>query len=246
MKSDTPSLADLEARPAKLESQNRRFKRVGLLFLLVAGSSFLLAQAPRKPPSAAQPPRTREASYDTLVVHRLELRDKAGKLRGLWSAEGEPSALWLYDTAGKTRAALALTAAGPGLTLLDTAGKTRAALALTAAGPGLGLSDAAGKSRAALAVTAAGPGLGLLDTAGFPRVGLAVTADGPVLSFLTAAGKRRAVLREGSLRLEDAQQFRAVVGVTETETTKTGESRTTSAAAVTLFGKDGKVIWRAP
>jgi len=224
MKSDTPSLADLEARPAKLESQNRRFKRVGLLFLLVAGSSFLLAQAPRKPPSAAQPPRTREASYDTLVVHRLELRDKAGKLRGLWSAEGEPSALWLYDTAGKTRAALALTAAGPGL----------------------GLSDAAGKSRAALAVTAAGPGLGLLDTAGFPRVGLAVTADGPVLSFLTAAGKRRAVLREGSLRLEDAQQFRAVVGVTETETTKTGESRTTSAAAVTLFGKDGKVIWRAP
>ena len=224
MKSDTPSQADLEARPAKLESQNRRFKRVGLLFLLVAGSSFLLAQAPRKPPSAAQPPRTREASYDTLVVHRLELRDKAGKLRGLWSAEGEPSALWLYDTAGKTRAALALTAAGPGL----------------------GLSDAAGKSRAALAVTAAGPGLGLLDTAGFPRVGLAVTADGPVLSFLTAAGKRRAVLREGSLRLEDAQQFRAVVGVTETETTKTGESRTTSAAAVTLFGKDGKVIWRAP
>jgi hypothetical protein len=48
------------------------------------------------------------------------------------------------------------------------------------------------------------------------------------------------------LWLEDAQQFKAVVGVTETEVIKTCESRTTSAAALTLFDKDRKVIWRAP
>ena len=51
-------------------------------FLLIAGSGFLLAQAPRKPPSATPAPATQGAAYDTLVVHRLELRDKAGKLRG--------------------------------------------------------------------------------------------------------------------------------------------------------------------
>ena len=43
MNSDTPSLADLEARLAKLERQNRRLKRLGLLFLLIAGSGFLFA-----------------------------------------------------------------------------------------------------------------------------------------------------------------------------------------------------------
>ena len=48
------------------------------------------------------------------------------------------------------------------------------------------------------------------------------------------------------LWLEDAQQFQAVVGVTELETITTGESHKTSAAAVTLFGKDRKVIWSAP
>jgi hypothetical protein len=37
-----------------------------------------------------------------------------------------------------------------------------------------------------------------------------------------------------------------VVGVTGLQTVDTGESHTTSAAAVTLFGKDGKVLWRAP
>ena len=53
MNSHTPSLADLEARLGKLERQNRRLKRLGLFCLLIAGSGFLLAQAPRKPPRAA-------------------------------------------------------------------------------------------------------------------------------------------------------------------------------------------------
>jgi len=91
---------------------------------------------------------------------------------------------------------------------------------------------------------------------------------GILLLVLADVGHFRARLQEGSLLLlgqnlkgtawlqvggtgpglwlEDAQQFKAVVGVTETEVINTGESRTTSAAAVTLFGKDGKVIWRAP
>ena len=180
MNNHTPSLADLEARLAKLERQNRRWKWLGFLLLLIAGSGFLLAQVLRKPLSAAPGPATRAASYDTLVVHRLELRDKAGKLRGVWAAEDKECLLELYDPAGKPRAALR-----EGNLLL------------------VGQNDK---------VTA------VLNAAG----------AGPYLS------------------LEDAQQFRAVVGVTETEVIATGESRTTSAVAVTLFGKDGKVIWHAP
>jgi hypothetical protein len=224
MNNPTPSLAELEARLAKLERQNRRWKHLGLLLLLIAGSGFLLAQAPRKPARAGPAPATPAASYDTLVVHRVELRDKAGKLRGVWTVDDSGSGLALYDTAGKSRVFLGVDAEGPALAFYDTAGKGRALLSATAEGSILNLSDATGKPRAALAVFADAPGLLLYD----------------------AAGKISARLSQDSLRLEDAQQFQAVVGVTETEVINMGERRTTSAAAVTLFGKDGKVIWRAP
>ncbi len=246
MNSDTPSLADLEARLAKLERQNRRLKRLGLLFLLIAGAGFLLAQAPRKPPSAAPGAATPAAAYDTLVVHRLELRDKAGKLRGVWSGSDEAPGLALYDPAGETRALLSLSVHGPSFSLWDAAGKPRAELTVTTRGPDLLLSDAAGKTRAALNVTPRGPSLWLLDTAEKTRISLGLDTGSPVLALSDPAGNPHAVLTEGRLSLQDAQQFKAVVGVVGTKEIDTGESRTTSAAAVTLFDKDGKVIWQAP
>ncbi|MCJ7502590.1 MAG: hypothetical protein MUP80_05970 [Acidobacteriia bacterium] len=268
MNSYTPSLAELEIRLAKLERQNRFWKRLGLLFLLIAGSGFLLAQAPRKPLSAAPTQAVQAATYDTLVVHRLELRDKAGKLRGVWTVEagqpflalydaaGNPRAilivgtdgpdLRLYDPAGNTRAMLGATTDGPLLALSDAAGNSHAGLFVRAAGPGLVLSDAAGKLRASLAVDADGSRLALTDTAGKTGAGLAVTADGPGLALTDSAGKPRAGLTEDNFFVTDAQGFKAVVGVIQTETIKTGESHKTSAAAVTLFGKDDKVIWHAP
>jgi len=104
MDSYTPSLAELEARLAKLERQNRRWKYLGSPFRLLARSVFLLAQVLRKRLSAASTAATPAAAYDTLVVHRLELRDKAGKLHGVWEATDEGSGLGLCDAAGKPRA----------------------------------------------------------------------------------------------------------------------------------------------
>ncbi|MCJ7503363.1 MAG: hypothetical protein MUP80_09950 [Acidobacteriia bacterium] len=206
MQHETPEFSAVLARLDKLEKQNRRLKRLALLCLLIAGSGFLLAQVPRKALSAAPTQAVQAATYDTLVVHRLELRDKAGKLRGLWTVEAEAPFLELYDTAGKPRARLGVVLKFPAVMLYDAAGKLRAGLQVDDSGPGLHLYDAA------------------LNT----RARLGVDDDGP------------------SLWLQDAQQFQAVVGVTGLETIGTGESHKTSAAAVTLFGKDGKVIWRAP
>ena len=246
MNSHTLSLPELEARLAKLERQNRRLKRLGLLFLLIAGSGFLFAQGPRKVLSAAPTQAVQAATYDTLVVHGLELRDKAGKLRGIWTADVLGPNLELYDDAGKPRAGLGVLADSPLLTLSDTAGKTRAMLSVAADGPALTLYDSARKTRAVLDVGAKGPRLWLYDAAEEIRAGLIVDAEGPMLALYDAAGKVRAELAEDSLGLEDAQQFKAVLGVTRLQAVETGESHTTSAAAVTLFGKDGKVIWRAP
>jgi hypothetical protein len=189
MKNYTPSLSELETRLEKLERQNRRLKGLGLVFLLIVLSGLLLARTLHKP-------------AHTLVVHRLELRDEAGKLCGDWIVKNGATSLRLYDDAGKPRAALGLFGEVPGLWFYDAAGKPRVALAVTGEGPGLGLIDAAGKG-----------GVGI---------------------------------DQNSLSVTDVQGFKSVVGVTGLETPATGETHTTGAAAVTLFGKDRKVIWHAP
>jgi hypothetical protein len=73
-----------------------------------------------------------------------------------------------------------------------------------------------------------------------------VDGKSPGLALLDDAGKGGVILNQNSLSVTDVQGFKSVVGVTGLETPATGETHTTSAAAVTLFGKDRKVIWQAP
>jgi hypothetical protein len=224
MKNYTPSLSELEARLEKLERQNRRLKSLGLGFLLIVLSGLLLAQTSHKPAHAAPASAASVVTYDTLVVHRLELRDEAGKLRGLLVVKNGVPSLSLYDDAGKLRAWLYVTRVVPYFDLLDAAGKTRALLQVLHEVPGLWFYDPAGKLRVALGVTPEGPGLKLYG----------------------AAGKGGVDINQNSLSVTDVQGFESVVGVTGLETPATGETHTTSAASVTLFGKDRKVIWHAP
>jgi hypothetical protein len=256
MKNYTPSLSELETRLEKLQRQNRRLKGLGLVFLLIVLSGLLLARTLHKP-------------AHTLVVHRLELRDEAGKLCGDWIVKNGATSLRLYDAAGKPRAALGVTGEGPSLWFYDAAGKYRAGLGMFGEGPSLWFYDAAGNARAGLEVDGEGPGLALLDDAGKPRarltvdgegapglwfydaagklrVALAVTGGGPGLGLIDAAGKGGVGIDQNSLSVTDVQGFKSVVGVTGLETPATGENDTTGAAAVTLFGKDRKVIWQAP
>jgi len=101
MNSYRPSLAELEARLAKLERQN------------------LLVQAPHQPLSTVPVHAAPAAAYDTVVVHRLELRDNAGKLRGLLSLSPDGPSLELFDAPEKLRARLNVMGSSPGLELAD-------------------------------------------------------------------------------------------------------------------------------
>lgn len=53
-------------------------------------------------------------------------------------------------------------------------------------------------------------------------------------------------LGSGSLTVSDKAGFHAVLGRTSLATPETGATRDTSVAALTLFGKDGRVIWLTP
>jgi hypothetical protein len=223
MKDYTPSLSELEARLEKLERQNRRLKGLGLGFLLIVLSGLLLARTLHKPAHAA-PASAASVTYDTLVVHRLELHDEAGKLRGDWIVKNGVPSLSLYDAAGRPRAELGVFGGFSSLSLTGAAGKTSVVLFANDGRPCLLMCDAADEVRALLGVS----------------------GEGPSLQFYDAAGKGGVDINQNSLSVTDARGFESVVGVTGLEKPATGETRTSSAAAVTLFGKGRKVIWHAP
>jgi hypothetical protein len=49
-----------------------------------------------------------------------------------------------------------------------------------------------------------------------------------------------------SVEVFDGRGYTGVLGATYMQNARTGESSTSSAASIHLFGKDGKVIWSAP
>jgi hypothetical protein len=68
--------------------------------------------------------------------------------------------------------------------------------------------------------------------------------DGPSLLLQDRTGG--AAIQPASVSTWDNDKFGSYVGRTGTVDTKTGANTKTSAASLTLFGKDGKVIWQAP
>jgi hypothetical protein len=55
-----------------------------------------------------------------------------------------------------------------------------------------------------------------------------------------------ATTKNARLVVSDGQDFEALVGNTELETSRTGTTSRTSAASLLLFGSDKHVLWRAP
>jgi hypothetical protein len=110
------------------------------------------------------------------------------------------------------------------------------------------------------------PSLDLYDSNGTARASLSIFDDGPALDLFNSKGKLTTMVSdnlisvdagnsnyvglsadgEPNLEISDSQGFEARLGVTTTVTTLTGEQHETSAASLTLFGKDKKVLWSAP
>ncbi len=134
----------------------------------------------------------------------------------------------LVDANGKPRAALAVSKYGAGLGLNDVTGTTRAILSVGASGSRLDLSDAIGKTRVALGVDD-GPGLALYDANEKIRAAISVDEEGPALYLADANGTDRAIL-----------------GVTQTVNKVTGAATTSSPGTLTLYDKNGNVLYQRP
>jgi len=182
-----------------------------------------------------------------LVLSSLVLMAQTATHRSL-----EANAFVLVDQNGNHSAELSMRGGVPGLTIFGT-GKGNIWLAAGEAGPFLSLEGVEGglaKGLATLGVTKTGPSLSIGGWFSKGSVSLAVNKAGPSLSLLlegTDGGLgEMSSLDANGLLVEDSQGFRSVLGVTKTVRTTTGEQRKSYAAALTMFGKDNKVIWSAP
>jgi hypothetical protein len=116
------------------------------------------------------------------------------------------------------------------LTIVDDKGHPCIVLAVDKEGPGVFIADDKGHPRATLAVTERGPTvMNLNDEKGHTLVALTVTKDGPSVFLRDDRGNERAVL-----------------GSTSLEAVHTGSTEVTASSSLTLFNKEGNVIWRAP
>jgi hypothetical protein len=86
-----------------------------------------------------------------------------------------------------------------------------------------------------------GPGLMLINPAGGF---IMLSSSGP--SFLLGGTGGGTSIRPASVNIFDDDKFNGFLGRTDTVNPKTGATVQTSAASLTLVGKDGKVIWQAP
>jgi len=221
MNSNTPSLAELEIRLAKLERQNRRLKRAGLAALVLVGSTLLASftvQGPAKP----------VAVTPTLEAQRFVLKNARGEPRAELTLDNDEPRLDLDDAKGHPHILLRVSRGIPELALVGSGTRPTVHLYVVGEWSHVALSRPHGKGGILLSTNPTGSGVRLYDADDKPAVELSLTSGGP------------------SLELTDTAGFKAVLGTATTKTIGTGESHTTSAAAVTLFGKDGKVIWRAP
>lgn len=75
---------------------------------------------------------------------------------------------------------------------------------------------------------------------------ITITALNETIGILLAEQGEFGYLGSSSLRLQDSEGFISSLGTTSLKTAETGETSETSAASLTMFHKDGKVIWRAP
>ena len=204
------------SRIERLEIENRRLKR-GALVLLVAIASIGLVGG--------------LMGQTTPQRKRAPAAAPAPPPAPVLPKNIEAESFVLKDPAGKVRAELAMSGTGPALKLRDASGSALVTISLNDAAPGgpfVLLSDPQHH---------AGVTMSVLENAGSQ---LLLTGDRPDIQAHIG------VAPDGtSLQLADAEGFSANIG-NNVQSAKNGQAKKTTAASITLFNKDRKVLWSTP
>jgi hypothetical protein len=168
----------LRKRVDALESQNRRYMKVGIVVLIAAACAVFMAQArPGKP-------------VKILEADSFVLRDELGHVRAtLGMGQGEQPSLVLLDSAGSPSVMIG-GGNQPEVTIFDSATKTkRVSMWLSTTGPSFGLFDRVG-TRASLYLRDSldEQRLTFVDEKAIPRVGIGLVKSEPSEIMADASG----------------------------------------------------------
>jgi hypothetical protein len=221
MPEQTTELERIISRLERVETENRRLKRVGLSVLVVVGPFLFMGQT--------RTPKTVEAA-------QFIVKDTSGKVRGALGTFEGLTQLSLYGPEGAqgthSSAPSVLVGNGPQgpyLTFTDANGKTRLNLIMENDAPGLVLYNRSAEEVASINASGDVGDLHLGRVNGSEHLEATVVPDhGPYLVLTDEAG------------------FRATIGAIDLQTARTGTTHRTSAASVVLFSKDKSVLWSAP
>jgi len=230
MESGTTEWAAMMNRLERLEKQNRRFKQVGALAMIVAGSVLLMGQAP---------------ASRTVEANEFILKDAEGRARAKLSSNIYFTGFFLYDENEQLRGSFVLNHEGrPAIAMMAANGSDRARLTLATQRIGeedIPTFELRGSDEQTKIILNAGTDVwGLALNAGLPDLlfrGLP-PPDGAAGFFMGNSGPQ--------LSLYDREGFQTTIGTTDLVTPRTGETHKTSAASAVMFDKDGNVLWQAP
>ena len=229
------------SRIARLEAQNRAWKRGALAGLVAVAALGLLAvtsvgafevglmgqtsqtsqtgQTQRKPTPRAGTPRSAAPAPAPAPAAPVTPKNI------------EAESFILKDANGKVRAELSMGGTGPSLKFRDQAGMALVTLSLNDSapnGPFLLLSDPQHHAGLSMSVLeGAGSQLSLTGERADVQAHIAVTPEGT------------------SLALSDGEGFTANLG-SGMQPSKNGQVKKTTAASITLLNKDRKLLWSAP
>ena len=212
------------ARIARLERQNLILKRGALAVLVCGVSLFIVSLGLMGQTTQKKPPAARAAKPAAPAA-------PAAPAPVVLPANIEAQSFILKDANGRVRAELYMDGEGPSLKFLDQNGSSLVGLSLRDAvpsGPFLLLSDPQHHASASISVASGeGSQLSLIGERADIQAHIGVTPDGT------------------AVELSDKDGFTTSIG-NGVQAGRNGQVKKTSAASVTLFNKDRKVLWTAP
>ena len=208
----------IEARITRLEQQNRRYKQSALVCLLAVAAVGIMGES-----LSSQTPKSRAKKAPATAPASPPVPVIPDKLQA--------QSFVLVDAAGKSRAELAMGGTGPSFRLLNPSGSAEVTISLSDNAPGgpvVLLADPDHKAGLTMSVlSGAGSQLSLHGENPDAQVHLGVTKDGT------------------AVELFDPDGFSTSLG-NGTKVNKSGKAQQTTAASITLYNKDRKVLWAAP
>jgi hypothetical protein len=207
----------------------------------------------------------REQQQLEIRIERLETQNRRFKLGALTLLIAFISVSLLGQTTQTKKKAVKPAAAAPAapvtpdqveahsFVLKDSNGKVRAELSMTGTGPGLKLRDDAGTALVTLSLNDDAPqGPLLLMSDPQHKAGVSISVLAGNGSQLALVGERpdiqarMAVAPAGtSFEMSDADGFTTSIG-NGLQTSKSNKPKQTTAASITLYGKDRKLLWSTP